>query len=330
MIWLFLKERLAWIAFFICLQLWMNILFFLDDGFSDVSIRYINLINVLLFLIFFSWRYVKELKQLRTFCSGAAIEDEVSPFQQQMLQHVNKTIHELEQQMNKQKLDALERHDEILAWVHEMKSPMTALKLMTDQIEQGTLKERIEYEWLRIYLLLDQQLHATRLSTIEKDNRLEKVVLQSVIYKEIRELRSWCLEKGIGIEIGELEEVVTTDAKWLAFIFRQIFSNAVKYSKPNTEIHIYTEQDTQGHVCLYVQDAGCGIAAEDLPRVFQKSYTGTIGRETMAATGMGLYLAKQSAEKLGIQLRMTSQVNVGTTVTIQFPMDNEYHKSYGM
>ncbi|WP_332649152.1 sensor histidine kinase [Lysinibacillus sp. 54212] len=330
MILLFLKEKRAWLGFFIVLQGWMNILFLLDDGFSSISIRYINIINTLLLIVFLIWRYGKESKQLRASCSGGLEDNDVSPFQQHLLQHMRNSMDELEQQIKEQKLVALERHDEILAWVHEMKSPMTAMKLMADRIEPHALKERMENEWLRIHLLLDQQLHATRLSTIEKDNRLEKLVLQPIIHKEILELRSWCLEKGIGIEVEGLEEAVITDSKWLAFIFRQIFTNAVKYSKSNTEIRIFTEQDAQGHICLHVQDFGCGIAAEDLPRVFQKSYTGTIGRETMAATGMGLYLAKQSAEKLGIRLTIQSQVGVGTTVIIQFPNENEYNKSYGM
>lgn len=328
--WLFLKEKRAWIGLFILLQLWMNVLFYLDEGFSKVSILYLNVINILIFLLFMSWRYVREMKRLRLLCSGSAVAGDVSPFQQKILQHVTTTIDELEQKINKQKIDALERQDEIIAWVHEMKSPLTAMKLMNDQIEPYTLKERMENEWVRIHLLLDQQLHATRLSTIEKDNRIEKVDLQSVIYKEIGELRSWCFEKGIGIEVDKLDGPVVTDAKWLAFIFRQIFSNAVKYSNQNAEIHIYTERDAKEHVLLFVQDFGCGIAAEDLPRVFQKSYTGTIGRETTAATGMGLYLAKQSAEKLGIRLMIDSQEGIGTTVIIQFPLNNEYLKSYGM
>lgn len=315
---------------FVVLQVWMNVLFYLDEGFSNVSITYINIINIMVFFIFICWRYVKEMKQLDLLCSDGAMNSSVSPFQQKIQQHVSNTLEELEQQMNNQKMSALERHDEIIAWVHEMKSPMTAMKLMIDQIEPHTLKETMDNEWLRIYLLLDQQLHATRLSTIEKDNRLEKVMLQSVIFKEISELRSWCFEKGIGVEVDGADEVVTTDAKWLAFIFRQIFSNAVKYSKPDTEIYIYTEKDADGHVLLHIQDFGCGIAAEDLPRVFQKSYTGTIGRETMAATGMGLYLAKQSAGELGIRLNIESKVNVGTKVTILFPLNNDYHKSYGM
>ena len=328
--WLFLKEKRSWIGLFVFLQLWINVLFFLDEGFSKVSILYINTINIILFVLFISWRYIKEMKRLRLLCSGSTTISDISPFQQEILQQVTKTIDELEQQMNRQKIDTLERHDEMIAWVHEMKSPMTAMKLMIEQIEPYTLKEKMENEWIRIHLLLDQQLHSTRLSTIEKDNRLEKVILHKVVYKEINELRSWCFEKGIGIEVDTLEETVVTDAKWLAFIFRQVFSNAVKYSYSNAEIHIYTRQDAKGHTLLIVQDFGCGIAAEDLPRVFQKSYTGTIGRETTAASGMGLYLAKQSAEKLGIRLLIESQKGVGTTVTIQFPLNNEYLKSYGM
>ena len=183
---------------------------------------------------------------------------------------------------------------------------------------------------MRLHLLLDQRLHATRLSTIEKDNRFEKLKVQPIVIQEIQGFRSWCLEKGLAVDIGALEEAVVSDAKWLAFIIRQLLSNAVKYSEANTEIRIYMERDERGHQLVHIQDFGIGIKQEDLPRVFQKSYTGTVGREKTVSTGMGLYLANQAANKLGLELRLTSQLGKGTTATIQFPNENEYHKLLGM
>ncbi|MFO7315691.1 MAG: sensor histidine kinase [Bacilli bacterium] len=330
MIGLFLKERRAWILFFLFLQIWLNGLFFIDSGLSKVSILYVNIMNFLMFFLFILWRYVKETKQLKAICEQPVNRELLSPFQQKYIDHFQKQYERLEESFQQMKIEVLEQQDEVLAWVHEMKSPMTAMKLIVEQVEPYALREKIEKEWIRLFLLLDQKIHETRLSTIEKDNRLEKVCLETVVHQQIKDFRSWCIEKGIGVETKSLDETVTTDAKWLGFIIRQIFSNAVKYSRENSEIHIFTTRDPKGHLLLHIQDFGVGIRAEDLPRIFQRSYTGTIGRETTAATGMGLYLAREAAEKLGLTLKVESQVDVGTTFTIQFPLENQYIQSYGM
>jgi OmpR family two-component system bacitracin resistance sensor histidine kinase BceS len=326
----FLKERRAWILFFLFLQIWLNGLFFIDSGLSKVSILYVNIMNFLMFFLFILWRYVKETKQLKAICEQPVNRELLSPFQQKYIDHFQKQYERLEESFQQMKIEVLEQQDEVLAWVHEMKSPMTAMKLIVEQVEPYALREKIEKEWIRLFLLLDQKIHETRLSTIEKDNRLEKVCLETVVHQQIKDFRSWCIEKGIGVETKSLDETVTTDAKWLGFIIRQIFSNAVKYSRENSEIHIFTTRDPKGHLLLHIQDFGVGIRAEDLPRIFQRSYTGTIGRETTAATGMGLYLAREAAEKLGLTLKVESQVDVGTTFTIQFPLENQYIQSYGM
>lgn len=330
MIGLFLKERRAWILFFLFLQVWLNVLFFIDNGLSNVSILYVNIMNFLLFFLFMIWRYARETKQLKAICEQPINEELLSPFQRKYIAHFQKQYRELEEAFHQMKIEMLEQQDAMLAWVHEMKSPMTAMKLIVEQVEPYALREKIEKEWVRLYLLLDQKLHETRLSTIEKDNRLEKVCLETVVHQQIKDFRSWCMEKGIGVETKNLKQTVTTDAKWLGFIIRQIFSNAVKYSHENSEIHIFTTRDQEGHLLLHIQDFGVGIRAEDMPRIFQRSYTGTIGRETAAATGMGLYLAKEAAEKLGLAIHAESQVGAGTTFTIRFPIENRYIQSYGM
>ena len=91
-------------------------------------------------------------------------------------------------------------------------------------------------------------------------------------------------------------------------------------------INFNTRHDEKGHIYLDIKDTGNGIGVEDLPRIFSKSFTGTVGRESSTATGMGLYLAKNASTKLGIQISVTSIVGEGTTMTLQFPLENEYHK----
>ena len=329
MIYLFLQQNRTWILFFIVLQISLNVIFYLDEGFESISVIYINVIQVVLFVGFLMWRYKRETSVLQQLIKGEAV-DLPPAYLKKLHEQYEQELSTMQQSLNEANVTRLEEHDDILAWVHEMKSPMTAMRLMYEQIEPYTLREKIDIEWMRLHLLLDQWLHATRLSTIEKDNRFEKLKIQPILIQEIQGFRSWCLEQGLAVEMGEVDVMVVSDAKWLAFIVRQLLSNAVKYSEENTEIRIYMEQDERGHQLLHIQDFGIGIKQEDLPRVFQKSYTGTVGREKTVSTGMGLYLANQAANKLGLELKITSQLGKGTIATIQFPNENEYHKLLGM
>ncbi|AWE09090.1 sensor histidine kinase [Lysinibacillus sp. 2017] len=320
MICLFLKQYRSWLFFLITLQLLMNLIVYVDKGFQVVSLLYMNCVWVVAMSLFLLWRYLKDAKMMNIY----VLEEEnyVQAVQADYEQRLSSNTEELQQQ----KLMLLERQDELLAWVHEMKSPMTALQLLTEQIEDGDMKERFEAEWLRLYLLLDQQLHATRLMTIAQDNRMEQVALKKVLVQEIKALRSWCFDKKLSIELDNVDRIVITDRKWLAFIVRQVLSNAVKYSAVEGEIKLFTQFDND-QLVLVIEDNGVGIKKEDLPRVFRKSYTGTIGRETSAATGMGLYLAKQAADSLNIKLIIESTETIGTNVKVLFPKSNQYYQT---
>lgn len=323
MIRLFIRQYISAILFFTLLQLLMNLILFLDTGFHDVSLLYLNIIWFTLVAGYFSFRYVKDRKLMRPYAKfNGTYYDVIHEDYKEQLADKNAKIQE-------QKQIVLERQDELLAWVHEMKSPLTAMQLLMEKVEKSEVKERIENEWLRLYLLLDQQLHATRLMTIELDNRIEKVKVKDVLIQEIKALRSWCFEKQIAIDLELDDLTVQSDSKWLGFIVRQILSNAVKYSDVGGEIRISAHMVNEQAV-LIIQDDGIGIKREDLPRVFRKSYTGTIGRETSAATGMGLYLAKQAAQSLHILLAIDSTEGIGTSVKITFPKMNEYQKTLGM
>ncbi|MER2127468.1 sensor histidine kinase [Solibacillus sp.] len=322
MIRLFLKQHLSWLLFLLVLQLLVNLIVYVDKGFQAVSLLYMNLVWLVLVLAFVGWLYMRDIKTMKVY------ELEQNTYVEAVKATYELAFAQQKAEIQEQRLMLLERQDELLAWVHEMKSPMTAMQLLTEQIDNVDVKERLEAEWLRVYLLLDQQLHATRLITIEQDNRMETVQLKEVLVQEIKALRSWCFDKKIAVEINDVELDVITDHKWLGFIVRQVLSNAVKYSNVGGEILLYVTFEAE-QVVLSIQDNGIGIKKEDLPRVFRKSYTGTIGRETSTATGMGLYLAKQVAESLNIKLMIESTEAVGTTVKIRFPKVNEYSKTLG-
>lgn len=320
MIRLFLKQHLSWLLFLAVLQLVVNLIVYVDKGFQGVSLIYMNIVWIVLSFAFICWRYMRDTKLMKAYDleKGTYVEAVKGTFELKLAQQ--------KIELQEQKLMLLERQDELLAWVHEMKSPMTAMQLLTEQISNVDVKERLKTEWLRLYLLLDQQLHATRLMTIEQDNRMETVRLKEVVVQEIKALRSWCFDKQIAVEMSGVELDVITDSKWLGFIVRQVLSNAVKYSHVGGEIQLYATVEDD-HKVFVIQDNGIGIKKEDLPRVFRKSYTGTIGRETSTATGMGLYLAKQAADSLNIKLVIESTEAVGTTVKMRFPKVNDYYKT---
>ncbi|MFJ7668827.1 sensor histidine kinase [Lysinibacillus sp. NPDC097195] len=334
---LFLRERLAWIGFFVFLILILNVLFSLDVGLVGVSIWYLNIIMVVTFTLFLMWRYIREIGQLRDFLGNVDSQlDEphtrslaLSPFQVAYYKKIEDVLYDKDAELNNAKVQLQEYSDELLAWVHEVKAPLTTINLMLEHIEDLTLRRKLEAEWLRLHLLVDQQLHQTRLASIEKDNYLTEIELRTVVYKEIRAMQAWCLEKDIGFDVGELTEVVLTDTKWSAFIVRQLLSNAIKYSPKNSEVFIFTEVDASGATVLHIKDNGIGIRKEDLPRIFHKSYTGTAGRESAQSTGMGLYLAQKIAHKIGVRISVQSVVDEGSIFTLRFPLQNDYTKLTG-
>ena len=318
-----LKEHKWWIGFVLAINVLINLLLLLDQGFANVSIIYFNLIYYVLFILFLIVQYNKDKKVLREHDFK-----QLSPVPQKIAEYYEAELGELKHKYILLKSNYSEKEDELLAWVHEMKSPLTAMKLMLDQLDSSDPhKGKLEKEWLRLYLLLDQQLHMSRILTIERDSKIEPLLLRSAVIQEIKSFQPWCMEKGIGFDLDELnDEKVTTDKKWLCFIIRQYLSNAVKYSLENNLIEVKTSYSTQGHLLLKIVDYGKGIATQDLPRVFKKSYTGSTGRESSVASGMGLYLAKQAADSIGLKLYLQSEVGKGTTAVIQFPLTNEYIK----
>lgn len=336
----YIKERKAWLLFFLSLQIWLNIILTLDVAFLSISLLYINVINSLAFILFFIWRYRVEsvfLKSLEVNIDKeftldmlfSALPEGKSTFEKRLSTALDELFEVAKEELNNTRVEHLEENDRTLTWIHEVKTPLTSMKLMIDTVENPKVKTKLEVEWLRIHLLLDQQLHHTRLPSLEKDYLIETTNFNKVIPAEIKELQAWCMQKGIGFEIDLLQEEVLTDQKWLSFIVRQLLSNAVKYSKENGEIHVYTQKDSSKHSILYIQDFGIGISPADLPRIFEKSFTGTTGRETTASTGMGLYLAKNAADKLGIEIAVESKIDKGSLFSLKFPIKNEMTRISG-
>lgn len=222
-------------------------------------------------------------------------------------------------------------------WVHQIKTPISAMKLlleaereelgqlMCDEEPQATLTElsdnldSFEDELFRIEEYVSMALQYQRVSSTENDFVLEKVSLDGVIRDTIKKYAKIMIRRHIGINYSGTKKQVYTDEKWLAFILEQILSNAIKYT-PQGVVTIETAEE-KDRFFITIKDNGIGIKAEDLPRVFEKGYTGYNGHADKKATGIGLYLCRQMADKLGHTIRMESELGKGTKVWIGFDLD---------
>jgi two-component system, OmpR family, bacitracin resistance sensor histidine kinase BceS len=329
----YLKERRSWILLFLLLQFLAIFIAYIDSAVSLKSILYYVFLSLLVFVIFLLVRYQKETKFYQEMEEAEDLLDFSnrefhSSFEGMVTESISYHFEMLKKAVseNERKLDV--EKDELLSWIHEVKTPLTALRLMIDRLEGQTLKKEMTYEWLRIHLLLDQQLHQKRIPFMENDLYIEQADLESVIFDEIKTLQSWCIQKGIGFDIDLESAEATTDAKWLAFILRQLMTNAVKYSdSSDIMIRSYLRD---GQTILEVADAGRGIDSRDLPRIFEKGFTSTAHHHDNAATGMGLYLASRAASSLKIQIDVESAPGKGSTFRLTFPKSNDFVQITGM
>lgn len=283
---------------------------------------------MLVFVIFLVLRYYKETKFYRALKERAddldlaTLTTPDSPFEHIIENSMTMQTEELKKTAAHNRLLLEQEKDEFLAWIHEVKTPLTAMHLMLDRIDNEALKSDMTHEWLRIHLLLDQQLHQKRIPFMENDLYIEEVDLESILFLEIKTLRSWCMQKSIGFDIDLDASSVLSDAKWLSFILRQILTNAVKYSE-GADILIRSNV-VNDQVSLAIQDFGRGIDDKDMPRIFDKGFTSTTVHYDHAATGMGLYLTKQVAKPLLLKIDVDSQIGIGTTFIITFPIRNDF------
>lgn len=330
----FLIERSSWIFLFIFLQLLTLFVSYLDAAIPLAPLLYIVFLSVIIFGIFLVVRYHKEtkfykrLEEWENNLDLSVIANTSTPFEKIIETSVINQTERLKQEASLKQIALEQEKDDLLSWVHEVKTPLSALALMINDLNDEKLKGKLNYEWLRIYHLLDQQLHQKRIPFMENDLFIEQTDLKMLIFREIKALQSWCMQKGIGFEIDLAVTEVLTDGKWLAFIIRQLLTNAIKYSEESDIIIASCEHDER--TVLKFTDFGRGIDPKDLPRIFEKGFTSTTVHQDNAATGMGLYLAKKAAQPLFITIDVQSKLGEGTTITLTFPKQNDFVHIAGM
>ncbi|HAR5191941.1 TPA: HAMP domain-containing histidine kinase [Staphylococcus aureus] len=324
----FLKSRKNWIFWILFLNILMLGISLIDYDFPIDSLFYIVSLNLSLTLIFLILTFFKEVKLYRHFEKDKEIEEikhkdlAETPFQRHTVDYLYLQILAHKDKVVDQQLQLNMHEQTITEFVHDIKTPVTAMKLLIDQEENQERKQALLFEWSRINSMLDTQLYITRLESQRKDMFFDYVSLKRMVIDEIQLTRHISQVKGIGFDIDfKVDNHVYTDIKWCRMIIRQILSNALKYSE-NYNVDISTELIDQ-HVALIIKDHGRGISKKDMPRIFERGFTSTANRNETTSSGMGLYLVDSVKDQLGIQLQVTSTIGKGTTVKLIFPLQNE-------
>ncbi len=220
---------------------------------------------------------------------------------------------------------AAEFREFIEMWVHEIKLPLSSLQLMVHNTPCEN-SDKINEQLRRIDGCTDMVLYYARSENAQKDHMILKTSLKKAVTAAAVKNREDLLLRDIALCVRDLGFTVMTDSKWLEFIIGQLMANSIKFisQERSPEISIWAEE-LPDKIVLHFRDNGIGIPDGDLPRIFEKTFTGENGRSGCRSTGMGLYIVKSLCERLGHNIQVRSQVNLFTEFEIAFEKNDFYY-----
>lgn len=339
-VWTFLKDKcLLLILHFVCMCLLAG--FLLATGYGRENV--VLILQFYSFLLVF-WLAVSYLQRRSYFREVEKILEQMD--QRYLLGELlpdsfrleDRLYREIIRRSNKSVIERIRRiEDERLAyeeyiesWVHEVKAPITSISLLCEnnrkpapQNPHTSVREicrTISMENQKIENFVDMALYYARSEDVYKDYFIKETSLQEIACDVLEKNRLLLIQNQAGAE-ADCKDTVYTDPKWIAFILNQLVLNSVKYKSGQLFLRIFTKR-TENGVLLTLEDNGTGIRAEELPRIFEKGFTGSNGRCRRRSTGMGLYLCRKLCDKLGIGISARSVYGEKTWITLEFPISS--------
>ena len=232
------------------------------------------------------------------------------------VEYYQKIIERLHNEVEKLKIEDNKKMEGLVdyysMWIHQIKTPIAAINFLLDNEEIDV--KAFRQELFKIERYVEMVLTYIRLGSETSDYVITSINLDEVVRENIKKYATLFINKKIKLNYVSHETYVISDKKWLGFAFEQLLSNAIKYTKSGGEISINISESK-----LIIEDNGIGIYEEDLPRIFEQSFTGLNGRYEKKSSGLGLYLCKKTLDKLQHKIEITSEVNKGTKVIVSFP-----------
>lgn len=321
----YLKDKLVHLILFFCLLISIEIVLILFDTVYTLQVFiYFLLILFTIIIILYDYNRKKsfyndmknkldslddkfliiEMLERPTFIEGKYLYDSLVDICKSM----NDKIEEYVRTSNE-----LKRYIE--TWVHEIKIPIFALKLLIHN-HHDNASRKLKSQLIKIDSYVEQVLYYIRSEVPQNDYIIGQYSLKKIVDSSINANKDSLILNHFSI-IEEIEDtIILTDEKWLSFMIGQIINNAIKYANKNDHQIIFSTKQLEKKVKLIIEDNGIGIIEEDLPRVFEKSFTGYNGRTYKASTGMGLYLCKSLCLELGHDIEIESVKNKFTRIII--------------
>ena len=276
---------------------------------------YFFLLSSFLTLLFLVWDIFAEAQVYRQ--EVLYVErDPKSPLECVLAEKLEERESELYQKKSEAQSKLTDLLDYYTLWVHQIKTPIAASRLLVAEVSDREVKQQLEQEIFKIDSYTNLVLQYLRLESFHDDLVFEKVQVDDLVKEVVRKYALFFIQKGLTVNLHDLDKIIVTDKKWLLVVIEQILSNSLKYTKKGG-LEIYMEGQE-----LCIKDTGIGIKNSDVLRVFERGFSGYNGRLTQQSSGLGLYLSKKISEELGHQIRIESEVGKGTTVRIQFAQVN--------
>ncbi|WP_103061820.1 sensor histidine kinase [Actinomyces qiguomingii] len=321
---LFLREHLGIIALFALLVCGLLPLYQRVGGFNTTGgMAYFLGLSDFLLATTLVVRYFRRRRLYRWLDSPGRVLEELlgqestDPLVNAFIRHGNASYQRYLGLLTEQQAATEQWRTHIVQWVHQMKTPLSVIRLLAQDDEGSRDPFPILCELDRLQRQLDLVLSLARIDRFENDLVTEQVHLDDLAVTVMQQNQRLFRQSEVSVTCTGEDVVVTTDRKWIGFVADQLIHNAVKFSEPGSSVEVRIGARPEG-AQLSVIDTGCGIRPRDLPRVCDLYYTGSNGRAGSQSSGVGLYLVKQVLERLGHSLRITSAVDEGTTVTVRF------------
>ncbi len=279
-------------------------------------------------------KYFKEMQQALCESENGYLLGELMP---RSFRLEDKIYRELIRKSNKAVIEQIRRiegekqeyREFVEGWIHEIKAPITSIALICENNKNTSLEDmpaevirRIGLENQRVEHFVEMALYYARSDEVYKDYVIREADLHKLAAEAILKNRYDLMQNHVQVTLQCEGIKIRTDEKWIQFILCQLIVNSIKYrSETNAHIWIRAAEDKDG-VRLAVKDNGIGIRKEELPRIFDKGFTGTNGHEHRQATGMGLYLCRKLCAKLGIGVCAESRYGEGTEIKLEFPINS--------
>lgn len=319
----YIKDKIELLSTLVVSILSISIILYLYDLDLEIII-YPTIVILIIFLVYFVYDYYlfkKRIKLLNlekenTNTTVYKINKKYPAEYNLYLEVINNLKKESIKIIEKTNIEKNNITDYYTQWVHQIKTPISALSFLIENEEDSNQKRLLEAELFKIEQYVELVLTYLRLDVDKNDFYAENVKLQTLINKVIKKHSNIFIHKKISIE-NNVDLTVISDKKWLEFVLDQIVSNSLKYTSKGGFLKLYREENA-----LVIEDNGIGIQPDNLPRIFEKGYTGFNGRKDKKSSGIGLYLTKKTLDKLGHEIEITSELKKGTVVKIIFSKEN--------